>query len=94
MAFRTADKIAQIFGGGRPLFERLKGRKPLRYVFLPFVTFAYTHFKMVEARGIEKVEALSVVFAKLRKWLYFAVFYDFAFSSFKWFWAVFGTNKW
>ena len=31
----------------------LKGRKTLRYGFLPFVTFAYTHFKMVEARGIE-----------------------------------------
>lgn len=42
-------KIAQKLGGGRPLFERLKGRKPLSYGFLPFVTFAYTHFKMVEA---------------------------------------------
>jgi len=49
---------------------------------------------MVEARGIEKVEALLVIFAKLRKWLYFTVFYDFAFSSFKWFLAGFGTNKW
>ena len=38
---------------------------------------------VVEARGIEKVEALLVIFAKLRNWLYFAVFYDFAFSSFK-----------
>ena len=42
-----------MMGRGRPLFERLKGRKPLSYGFLPFVTFAYTHFKMVEARGIE-----------------------------------------
>ena len=49
---------------------------------------------MMSARGIEKVEALSVVFAKLRKWLYFMVFYDFAFSSLKWLLAVFGTNKW
>lgn len=49
---------------------------------------------VVEARGIEKVEALLVAFAKLRKWLYFAVFYDFAFSSFKCFLAAFGTNKW
>ena len=47
-----------------------------------------------ETRGIEKVEALSVIFAKMRKWLYFAVFYDFAFSSFKCFLAAFGTNKW
>ena len=78
----------------RPLFERLKGRKPLSYGFLPFVTFAYTHFKMVEARKIEKAEVLLVIFAKLRKWLYLAVFYDFAFSSFKCFLAAFGTNKW
>ena len=53
LAFQTVGKIAQIIEGGRPLFERLKGRKPLSYGFLPFVTFAYTHFKMVEARGIE-----------------------------------------
>ncbi|WP_028520099.1 hypothetical protein [Ruminococcus flavefaciens] len=45
--------------------------------FKPFVSPDF------EARGIEKGEALLVVFAKLRKWLYFAVFYDFAFSSFK-----------
>jgi len=51
-------------------------------------------FGLVEARGIEKAEVLLVIFAKLRKWLYFAVLYDFAFSSFKCFLAVFGTNKW
>ena len=45
--------------------------------FKPFVSPDF------EARGIEKVEALLVIFAKLRKWLYFEVFYDFAFSSFK-----------
>ncbi len=46
--------------------------------------YSHSHcLKLVEARGIEKGEALLVVFAKLRKWLYFAVFYDFAFSSFK-----------
>ena len=49
---------------------------------------------MVSARGIEKVEALLVIFAKLRKRLYLAVFYNFAFSSLKWLLAVFGTNKW
>ena len=49
---------------------------------------------VVEARGIEKVEALLVIFAKLRKWLYFAAFYDFAFSGFKCFLAAFGANKW
>ena len=48
----------------------------------------------MKVREIEKVEALLVIFAKLRKWLYFAAFYDFAFSSFKGFLAVFGTNKW
>jgi hypothetical protein len=45
--------------------------------FKPFVSSDF------EARGIEKVEALLVIFAELRKWLYYAVFYDFAFSSFK-----------
>ena len=47
-----------------------------------------------ETREIKKVEGLLVIFAKLRKWLYFTVFYDFTFSSFKWFLAVLGTNKW
>jgi len=62
--------------------------EPTNAYFKPFVSHDF------ETRGIEKVEALLVVFAKLRKWLYFAVFYDFAFSSFKWFLAAFGTNKW
>ncbi len=43
------------FDKGRPLFERLKGRKPLNYDFLPFVTFAQTHFRLVEATRIELV---------------------------------------
>lgn len=38
-----------------PLFQRLKVRKPLSYGFLTFVTFAYTHFKVVEATRIELV---------------------------------------
>jgi len=37
----------------------------------------------VEARGIEKAERLFVIFAKMRKWLYFAVFYDLTFGGFK-----------
>ena len=45
-----------------------------------FKLFASSGF---ETRGIEKGEALLVIFAKMRKWLYSAVFYDFAFSSFK-----------
>ena len=56
--------------------------------FKPFVSPDF------ETRGIEKVEALLVIFAKMRKRLYSAVFYDFAFSSFKWLLAVFCTNKW
>ena len=55
----------------------LSKSKPANAYFKSFVS------SDLEARGIEKVEALLVVFAKMRKWLYFAVFYDFAFSSFK-----------
>ncbi|WP_037297490.1 hypothetical protein, partial [Ruminococcus flavefaciens] len=62
--------------------------EPTNAYFKPFVSPDF------ETRGIEKAEVLLVIFAKLRKWLFFAVFYDFAFSSFKCLLAAFGTNKW
>ena len=46
---------------GRPIFGTSKGRKPLIYGLLPFVTFAYTHIQLVEARGIEPLSENSSI---------------------------------